>query len=384
MLSSGVGTRRNDHKSFRFTGSGGGYRGRWRHLYIDLRDLEKIPAVRVPIDALQISESPRGTGENPQHVRTLAEVRGPLPPIIVHRDTKCVIDGMHRLRAAQLRGSKEIDVRFVDGNESSCYVLAVKANVTHGLPLSLSDRKAAAERIIKLYPSWSDRMISSVAGIAPKTVAAVRGARADGDDRPADGDARPTGQKKHLDSRIGLDGRRRPQDLAERRELAGKLIRENPAASLREIARKARISPETVRSVRAAILAPVSGMGGPDAVGSEIQKSATDERRSKESFPAGQLDRPSDLEALRSDPAFRSTDIGRSLLRMLSSAEIFNNYGDGLISRIPPHCLDRVARAAWECAHAWQQFAADVDQLKRTQLQAYEFLLQGVQDRHRR
>jgi hypothetical protein len=36
-------------------------------------------------------------------------------------------------------------------------VLAVQVNVTHGLPLSLADRKVAASRIIDCYPGWSNR-----------------------------------------------------------------------------------------------------------------------------------------------------------------------------------------------------------------------------------
>jgi ParB-like chromosome segregation protein Spo0J len=47
-----------------------------------------------------------------------------------------VIDGIHRVEAAKLRGAKEIEARLFDGDESASYVLAVQANVTHGLPLS--------------------------------------------------------------------------------------------------------------------------------------------------------------------------------------------------------------------------------------------------------
>ncbi|MFD0433138.1 ParB N-terminal domain-containing protein, partial [Streptomyces chartreusis] len=94
-----------------------------------------------------------------------------MPPIIVHRDSMRVIDGLHRLRAAQLRGHSTIAVTFYDGTEADAFVLAVESNVRHGLPLSLPDRKRAAVRIIATHPQWSDRKIASVTGISPATVA---------------------------------------------------------------------------------------------------------------------------------------------------------------------------------------------------------------------
>jgi hypothetical protein len=48
----------------------------------------------------------RVEGENHAHARLLAWTPQPLPPILVHRSTMMVIDGMHRLLAAQLRGTR--------------------------------------------------------------------------------------------------------------------------------------------------------------------------------------------------------------------------------------------------------------------------------------
>jgi hypothetical protein len=59
-----------------------------------------------------------------------------------------VIDGMHRLRAAQLRGDHGVEVKFFDGDADEAFIAAVRANITHGLPLTLADRKAAAQRIL--------------------------------------------------------------------------------------------------------------------------------------------------------------------------------------------------------------------------------------------
>jgi len=85
-----------------------------------------------------------------------------------------IIDGVHRVQAAILRGQKEIDAEFVDGSSEDAFVLAVRVNVDHGLPLSLADRKAAAERILDTHPDWSDRAIAAAVGLSHKTVGAIR------------------------------------------------------------------------------------------------------------------------------------------------------------------------------------------------------------------
>lgn len=85
-----------------------------------------------------------------------------------------VIDGMHRVRAAQIRGETEIRATFFVGDDSEAFVAGVRANTTHGLPLSLEDREAAARRIVELFPDWSNRAIASVSGLSDKTVGAIR------------------------------------------------------------------------------------------------------------------------------------------------------------------------------------------------------------------
>jgi hypothetical protein len=41
---------------------------------------------------------------------------------------------------------------FFDGDADAGFVEAVRANISHGLPLTVADRKAAAGRILGLYP----------------------------------------------------------------------------------------------------------------------------------------------------------------------------------------------------------------------------------------
>jgi hypothetical protein len=194
-------------------------------------------------------------------------------------------------------------------------------------------------------------MISTVAGIAPNTVASVRVLCATEGRRPSDQDA-------HLDTRVGRDGRRRPRNSGERRELVAKLIQANPGLSLREIAQQAGVSPETVRSVRSAGLE--AGAFGDERVGPDIRApSAARQRQGRESASLNY--RKSSLSFLRADPAFRSTDSGRALLQLLAFPELVVRYGPVLLAQIPPHCLDGVAKAAAECAAEWNKFAARIE-----------------------
>lgn len=319
--------------------------------------LDQVPTIKVPPSSLKASDSPRRSGENLAHVRTLARSEDPFPPIVVHRATMRIVDGMHRLRAAELRGEDAIEIRFVDGDDASSFVLAVSENVRHGLPLSTADRKAAAARIIDSYPEWSDRMVASVSGLSAGTVAITR-------ERMAQ-DSKPRAQLYT----VGRDGRTRPRDSAQRRELARKLLLENPHCSLRKVARLAGISPETARDVRNRL----NRDGGPDqAQGSNGKGAASAAQRKPPEVrpPASPGHGPAAVGAravrpLWADPAFRSTESGRSLLRMLAAYHIIEEHGDQLLDSIPMHCTDRVALAARACARAWEAYAERLEQRSR-------------------
>src|SRR5947207_233724 len=154
--------------------------------------------VSVPMSELRAADSPRLNGVDANHVRTLAEVEEPLPPICVHHASMRIIDGMHRVGAARLNGREDIEVVFFDGSDEEAFRLAVKANISHGLPLSLAERQAAAGRILRSHPLQSDRSIGATTGLAAKTVAAIRRRISDA---PAS-------------ARIGRDGRGRPLSTA--------------------------------------------------------------------------------------------------------------------------------------------------------------------------
>uniref|UniRef100_UPI0018F18D1C ParB/RepB/Spo0J family partition protein n=1 Tax=Actinomadura logoneensis TaxID=2293572 RepID=UPI0018F18D1C len=185
------------------------------------------------------ADSPRLRGEDREHVFRLVGVETPLPPILVHRPTMRVIDGMHRLRAAMLRGDTHIEAVYFDGTAAEAFARAVELNIAHGLPLTIADRRAAAARILAAEPDSSDRAIAARTGLSARTVAAVR---------------RSTAQVPHSNARVGADGRARPVDGAGGRRLAAQIIQARPEASLREVARKAGISLSTAHDVRKRLL----------------------------------------------------------------------------------------------------------------------------------
>ncbi|UVS79054.1 ParB/RepB/Spo0J family partition protein [Actinokineospora sp. UTMC 2448] len=270
--------------------------------------------VRLPIAELLTMRSPRSAGEDPEHVRRLADSLTELPPIVVHRDTLRVVDGRHRLRAAILRGQDDIAARLFDGDEIEAFLFSVRANTTHGLPLSTADRKTAAARIVTARPQWSDRLVASVVGLAPATVAEVR--RRQSGPQPV--------------ARIGRDGRIRPVDAAARRRAARELMVAQPQLSLRQVAHRAGISPETARAVRASLATPE---------------------------PRPDSDTAALMRALRSDPSLRFSESGRMLLRLLDAGAMSHERWAAIGQSVPPHCRDAIARAAMEASRGWRRFA---------------------------
>lgn len=315
----------------------------------------------VPIRSLQSSDSPRLHGESSAHTQVLAESEAHLPPIVAHRTTMRVIDGSHRLRAAILRGESEIQVRFFDGNEADAFILAVEANIKHGLPLSREERRAAAGRIIASHPHWSDRAIASATGLAAKTVGVIR--------------RRATGDGPQLRARMGRDGRIRPLDAVDGRQRATTLIRENPAASMRQIAAAAKVSQGTARDVRDRLARgedPVAPRRRGSSQPNQQQFTGGDRLSDRQfsSVASSPDNRALLLERLKKDPSLRFTEAGRTLLRLLDLNSMDVHDLSRLVDTAPAHCRDIIAELSRACAEVWQEFALQFDQGARTESHA--------------
>jgi ParB-like chromosome segregation protein Spo0J len=350
-------------------------------------DLSEYPTKLMSVTDLVLSNWLRVKGEDTKHVRALAEVEDELPPIVVHRATMRVIDGMHRVRAAILSGVAYIEALLFDGAEDEAFLLAVRLNVAHGLPLSRADRVAAAIRIIHSSPQWSDRAIARAAGLSDKTVASIR--------RRASASA----EIPHLPDRIGRDGRIRPFSPAAGRRMAGDLIAQNPDAAIREIALQAGISPGTARDVRERLrngLDPVplrqraasgsqpaesrpagtqpggfqaggSQAGGPQPGGPQPggcqpggPQPGDGDDGARERYLSARMT-PKILESLRNDPSLRYNETGRVLLRLLALHTMSPADWEQLVSAVPLHRAQAVAQVARSSAEAWREFATRLE-----------------------
>jgi ParB-like chromosome segregation protein Spo0J len=304
---------------------------------------------KVAIDALLPADSPRVDGEDGEHVRVLVELGGDLPPIVVQRSTMRVVDGMHRLRAAALRGDETIEVCYFDGVDEDAFVLAVKINSSHGLPLSAADRTAAVERILASHPHWSDQVIASATGVSDKTVAGVR--------------RRSTSEASRLNYRVGRDGRRRPLNPEQGRLRASELIAQRPDAPLREIAAGAGVALATARDVRERLRRghdpvpqrqhrteqPRRGRPSPDSTDNDAGV-----RAALSSVSPG-------FQVLARDPALRANEEGRILLRLLSLNMLSHEKWEQIIDSIPSHCASTAAEMARTCSMVWTRVAHSLD-----------------------
>lgn len=313
-----------------------------------------LPVEHIPLAAIRNSYTPRKTKANESHVQVLAQSPLPLPPIVIHRGSMRVIDGVHRLRATELRGHNTIAARLFEGNDAEAFALAVHLNVTHGLPLTLAERKAAAQRVLQSYPHWSDRSIGLVAGVSNKTVGKLRG--------------RTTEEISQLNPRLGRDGKVRPVSPANGRRRAAEFLSMNPRASLREIARTAGVSVTTARDVRQRIDKGESPL--PDNLARRVSQaaapvvSATDATvtpplaHSSRGTRMVQEGRGRDLlQRLRNDPSVRSSERGRALLRLLSTVVVAISACNEFTDSVPMHCSGTFAEIARKNARAWQEIA---------------------------
>ncbi|MCP3804798.1 ParB N-terminal domain-containing protein [Allokutzneria sp. A3M-2-11 16] len=316
--------------------------------------LDASSAVPVPVRALlPCTASPRAEGVSGEHVRVLVESEAELPPIIVHRPSMRVIDGMHRLRAAMVRGQAEIKVVFYEGDVEDAFVVGVLANISHGLPLSLAERSSAARRIIGSHPQWSDRMIASVTGMSPRTVSAIRG--------------RSAGELPHAPTRLGRDGRVRPLSSAQGRLRASELLTRYPDASLRQIAKEAGVAPSTVLDVRDRMRA------GRDVLPDQTRVTDQRQEERRRAVPAAPPRREPPriawadaLESLRTDPSLRFSETGRALLRWLDAGPHRADDQQRVVAGVPAHSRATIAVMARMSAHAWQEFADRLERLDQT------------------
>ena len=232
----------------------------------------------------------------------------------------------------------------------------------------MADRRAAAARILRSRPQRTDRRIATVVGLSVKTVASARkwaggdgfgtagmggggvardGGVARGGGAGCDGGVVHGGGVRHGDGGgAGL------ADLGARR-----------AESVEPVAESGRDTgsrlPVVARVVPASAAASVGGGDVPALVpvrGGDFLASGSDRGGDPQEC----------LSALARDPALRSTDAGRALLRALATLQLIGRDGSAdLLACVPDHGLPLFQLVARANAEHWRSLAALATQRER-------------------
>jgi hypothetical protein len=265
----------------------------------------------------------RHAGLHEAHVRYLASVYEELPPVVVQRSSLCIVDGAHRLAAAELLGLDEVKVAYFSGADQEAYIEGLRLNVRQGLPFTLRDRTKAAANLVSLCSTWSDRRIAITCGVAPGTVGRIRA----------------TVQNEQLPRREGIDGRLRPADPKEARRHISQVLAVMPNAKTHELVAITGSAPATVRSARR----------GPIPI----------------RLTSGQCpDRGTDLEAGPSpteDAAFSCDARAQAFAAWFQAHLIEDSHWAGLIQAIPIGRVYTLADEARHQARCWERLAKQLE-----------------------
>jgi ParB-like chromosome segregation protein Spo0J len=248
--------------------------------------------------------------------------------LVVRQGDNTIVDGNYRYLAARELGHAHVSCIWFCGDDDEILVEALHRNRSHGLPLSLAEREAAAVHLIEFHPEWSNRRLAEACGLAPGTVRRIR----DSGPPPAE----------PVSIRIGRDGKRRPADAQHARQRVLSALESHPTHSLRDIAGLAGSSPETVRSLKKRMGAP--GLG---------EVLALD--------PANALASDS-AETMRwtSDSALQSAPASNQFLSWFEKTTVAEEW-QSFVNDIPLSRAYEVADEARRRASTWQSFASTLE-----------------------
>jgi hypothetical protein len=296
----------------------------------------------IRLNELRLRPSRRLGGINLAHVRVLKEIAGNWPPILVASATHTVVDGLHRVVAAQELGFSRLACTWFDGDEADAHAEFVRRNTTHGLPLTVEERQEAARRILWGHPEWSDRRVAGICALAPATVARVRQSIVQL--VPGDGRSCSTDHRERLDTRVGQDGRVRPLDRRALRSRIGKALRANPDASLRQVAALVGTSPTTVRSVHL------------ELAGHRHQDEASAAESRVVASPPSDIRRQGHKQDWQPDSATLSTNEGARFAEWFTRSGVSDEW-QSYLPGVPYSRIYEVAEEARRRAAHWAEFA---------------------------
>jgi hypothetical protein len=237
----------------------------------------------------------------------------------------------------------------------------MKANSSHGLPLSKADRVFGANRVLTAHPDWSDRAIATITGLSAKTIASLRNQSASG---------------AHLGGkRLGRDGKLRPVTHGEGRRRVAEYVIAHPDAPLRKVARETDVSLGTVHDVRTRLRRG----SDPERNGHRTPAAWPAARPAREVAPAAtaapardeaplcrktRTDPPSTwaqvAAKMASDPTIRYTEGGKKFLRWMSMHAADPQQWREFINAIPAHWFGVIAPMVDDISQEWTLFASQL------------------------
>jgi len=273
----------------------------------------------------------RFAGEDVEHARSLAHRLDDCPPILVDRSTATVIDGAHRVLAARILGRTTISVRYFTGTREEAFVEAVKANVSHGKPLTLAERESAAAKLLEMHPEWSNRLVAHVCGLSDKTVGKLRAT---------------SEYATVVSARVGRDGRHRPVDTRLLRNEIATALRAEPGAKAEDLARTLSTSPSTVRDVRKRL------QNGDDPARRTPRPAPTP-------MPLTASEPPVDWST---DKAMLSLPGGTGFAEWLAQTRVERSHWEAHLSEIPLGRIPQLIADAKTRSAEWNTFAAALEE----------------------
>jgi ParB-like chromosome segregation protein Spo0J len=293
-----------------------------------------VDVAQVKVRLLKQGISPRIEEQDVEHAKALAHVLDDCPPIIVERSSNVIVDGVHRVLAARMIGRSEVPVRYFDGTHEDAYVEAVKCNVQHGKPLTLTERESAARKILGIKCEWSDRRIGQICGLSGKTIGKLR---------------RTTEDIPQLTIRIGRDGRQRPADPGKVRKQIESELEARPDVRPAVLAHELSTSPSTVRDVKRQMEHGHSLEG------------ATPSVPTKSKYPNARPNRTVESHRWAGDQAIRSMPDGVIAGEWLDATAIEATHWTPLVVNIPLNRIPELIDLAQSRSKEWQAFALELE-----------------------
>ena len=241
--------------------------------------------------------------------------------------------------AARMLNRATVPVRYFEGTHEEAFVEAVKANVTHGKPLTLAEREAAARKLLGMHNDWSNRLVGDVCGLSDKTVGRLR---------------KTTAELPQLSVRMGRDGRHRPIDSNPLRKQIATVLRAKPDASPEEVARNLSTSASTVRDVRRRIQTGRSPTRSTRVVSVETSGRTAPQRDGDRRAIRASVD-------WEADSAIRSLPRGNELVEWLQRTRIRPDHWEGLVAEIPLGRIQQLIEEAESRSLEWTRFAAALE-----------------------